>query len=418
MPRKKADKLVKAPAKGRAKAPVERVRARTRTEVDRARRARWLASELKTYREQARAQGEQLLEIQAFLEESRNRYADLYDFAPVAYVTLNHNGLVEEINLTGAQLLGTPRSSVVGLPLLIFVDPADRTRFLDHLYRCRTSGPLETLTTELQLKPHPVEMRIPVQLITRVARGAELTSYRTAILDRTEQREAEQKVLGFRQRLTSLASELVKAEERERRRIAVEVHDNLSQSLVLAKMKLGALRKKASGDGSTGLCEGIEDVTALVDEVLQQTRTLTFDLSPPILYELGFEAALEWLGERIGQRHKLAVRVEARRRMTGLPEDTAVLLFQCVRELLTNTAKHAEATRAVVRVRRSHHTVRVTVEDNGRGFDPQQPRADGAGGFGLFSVTARLEHVGGRMDIDAVPGGPTKVSLTIPVPGV
>ena len=399
-----------------AKSGAAQVQARLNSETDLAQPLPRLAKELKRCRQELRTRGEQLLKFQAALEESRNRYAELFEFAPIAYVTLDHDGIVIAINLTGAELLGTPRSGVVGLPLVTFIDAADHSRFLEHLYRCRQGGGPEPISGEVKVKRRYVERLIPVQLVTRIAGKPELRAYQTAILDLTERKLAEQKLAQFQQKLASLASELAMAEERERRRIAVEVHDNLSQSLVLAKMKLGAVRRKAAAStGGAELTQGLEEVTQLIDEVLQQTRMLTFDLSPPILYELGFEAALEWLGERFAQRHKLTVHVQAPRRRSDLPERTAILMFQCVRELLTNAAKHADATEVHARVRRSAGLLRVTVQDNGRGFDPRNGR-NGESGFGLFSLAARLEHIGGRVDIDSRPGGPTKATLTVPAP--
>lgn len=410
MRRKKGDKL--------AKPRVERMRKQLHSQVAYANQLRWLAKELKNSHAEARAQNEQILEVQSYLEESRNRYAHLYEFAPVSYVTLNHHGIVEDINLAGSELLRSPRKSVVGLPLLLFVDPPDRRTYTEHLHRCRAGGCPQPVMAEVNLRPTEGQPATPVQFVTRLAREVAPPGFGTALIDLTERRQVEHKLMEFQQRLTTMAAELAMAEERERRRIAVEVHDNLSQTLVLAKMKLGLLgRKVLASEATRPLRPPLDEVTGLVDEVLQQTRTLTFDLSPPILYELGLEAALEWLAERVGKRHKLAVSVDARRRPSDLPEQTAVLLFQCTRELLNNTAKHANATNARVAVHRLRGSVRVTVEDDGCGFNPAVRHNGDGGGFGLFSLSARLGHIGGEVKIDSNAGGPTRVTLTVPITG-
>ena len=221
----------------------------------------------------------------------------------------------------------------------------------------------------------------------------------------------------------ALAIESAMVAERERRQIAVEVHDTLSQSLVLAKMKLAALLKKATSAGvRDDLLSGLAEVTQLVEEVLGHTRTLTFDLSPPVLYELGLEPALEWLAERVATRAKLSVIVDRPRQAAKLSEERSVLLFQLVRELLNNAVRHGAASHVILRPRYRDGCVRVVISDNGSGFDPSAFRArvpsgagDRAGGFGLFSARTRLEHLGGSLHISSAPGGPTSVTVELPV---
>ena len=223
--------------------------------------------------------------------------------------------------------------------------------------------------------------------------------------------------------VAALAAELAMAGERERRRIAVDVHDTLSQSLVLAKIKLAALAKRAKdGEAPARMAAGLQEVTDIVGEVLSQTRTLTFELSPPVLYELGLDPALDWLAEHVSKRHGLDVRVQTGRELARLAEDKAVLLFQLVRELLDNAVKHAGARHVVIRPHRARGAVRVVVRDDGHGFDPalaERPSTrriggDGGIGFGLFSIRARLQHAGGSLRITSRPGGPTEVTVVLP----
>ncbi len=228
-----------------------------------------------------------------------------------------------------------------------------------------------------------------------------------------------EEVTRYQKRLRSLASQLSLAEERERRRISVAIHDGISQTLALIKMKLGALSQKGK---EAGLAGPVGEVSALVDEVLAQTRSLTVELSPPILYELGFEAALEWLAERASKQYGLNVSFKSDRGGSPIPLETAVPLFQAVRELLVNVGKHASATRAAIRLSREGRQIRLTVEDNGVGFDASKAQgngraaADGAG-FGLFSIRTRLDHLGGRAKIKSSIGHGTVVTLLLPDPG-
>lgn len=229
-------------------------------------------------------------------------------------------------------------------------------------------------------------------------------------------KRANQQEAKYRSELRSLASELGLAEERERRRIAVEIHDNISQALAMAKMRLEvACRKSREHPVSKDLC----DLADIVGDVLEQTRSLTFELSPPVLYELGFEPAIEWLAERAHKQYHLPVAVDLPREPVGLPQDTAVMLFQAARELLVNVVKHARARQVIVRLRRAEGNVHLTVEDDGRGFVAPPPTGtDGdhpLGGFGLFSIRARLEHLGGGLHVESQAERGSRVTLTVPL---
>jgi len=229
-----------------------------------------------------------------------------------------------------------------------------------------------------------------------------------------EQRRAKEALLVHQQQLQSLASELALAEERERRRIATTLHDNIGQNLALTRMRLGELRKKAAGGP---LAEQVEKVLELTEQIIKQTRLLTAQLSPPILYELGFEAAVEWLGEQFQNEHGIACTVEDDKLPKPLDDDIRVVLFQAVRELLMNVAKHARAHGARVSMRRRDHYLHVTVEDDGVGFDASKAdaRRRTTTGFGLFSIRERLEHLGGQVSIEPLPHRGTRVSLIAPL---
>jgi PAS domain S-box-containing protein len=383
------------------------------------------AEELRVYHEETRQQTEQLLETQAALEESRDRYASLYDFAPIGYLTLDCNGVIEEINLVASEMLGAERSRLVRVPLLAMVDSHDRKAFLRHLLACRTRR--ATMSTELRLRPRGGNAALPVLLRTWTTvsrhdtgdgRGYE---FRSALLDLTERHRAQEQEAVYRERLRSLSSELSLAEERERRRIAIEIHDDISQALAMAKMKLDASARMPL---DPQVRRTLEAVSTVVDEVLGRTRSLTFELSPPVLHELGFEPALEWLAEQTERRYGLPVSVDLQEDGKSLPHETAVLLFQAVRELLVNVVKHSEARRAAVRVRRADGEIHVVVEDDGRGLPvvkpPIEPPGHGAshgGGFGLFSIRTRLEYLGGGVTLESKPGDGLRVTLSAPLDG-
>jgi signal transduction histidine kinase len=231
--------------------------------------------------------------------------------------------------------------------------------------------------------------------------------------DITDQKQAEAEIRTYQEQLRSLASDLSLAEERERRRLATELHDHVGQILALAQIKLGALRESAN---SNALLAPMDEIRRLIEQTIQYTRSLTFELSPPILYDLGFEAAVEWLADTVREQHGILVQVSKDAHHKPMNDEIRVLLFQAVRELLFNVVKHAKAQVVKVSLNREGTNLRVQVADDGvgLGIDPKSAAA-AAQGFGLFSIRERLKHLGGNMEVESLPGRGTQVTLTVPL---
>ncbi len=230
--------------------------------------------------------------------------------------------------------------------------------------------------------------------------------------DITERKQAETKLLSMQRKLRSLASELSIAEERERRRVAMHLHDGIGHVLALCQFRLEALQEKAPEE----IRPELEEIRDAVVSAINETRSLTFQLCPPVLYDLGLAAALDWLGEQTSRKHGLPVKVREETGTPRLETDLRALLFQSVRELLFNVVKHAEAKTATITIRPENNCVLVTVEDDGRGFDVVGIDAPGEEtGFGLFNIRERLNHIGGNLDIYSVAGEGTRVILTAPL---
>ncbi len=227
--------------------------------------------------------------------------------------------------------------------------------------------------------------------------------------DITERKHAEEK-------LRSLASELSLTEERERRRMASYLHDVIGQTLAIIKMKIRRIQKAESPDALSG---SLEEIREMVEQSILNTQTLTFDLCPPILYELSFEAAIEWLTERMQSQHGLCIRFEDDRQVKNLAEDVRILLFLAVREVLVNVVKHADAQNVLVALARQDGMISISIQDDGAGFEVLDDRTiiRKEGGFGLFNIRERLTHIGGRLEIVSQTGKGTKVLILAPLNG-
>jgi PAS domain S-box-containing protein len=234
------------------------------------------------------------------------------------------------------------------------------------------------------------------------------------MFDITARKVAEEKVDLYQRQLRTLASELLFTEERERRRLATDLHDSIGQALAMSKLKLDALRTTVQ---SGPLAADLHEICELLDQAIQQTRSLTFELSPPVLYELGLVPALESLAEQTERRYGLRIHFMGDNRPKPISEDVAVLLFRAVQELLVNVVKHAKAQKARVAVGTEGEYVRIRVEDNGIGFDASEIESheDRARRFGLFSIKERLHHLGGNVEIVSEVGRGTQVSLAAPL---
>jgi signal transduction histidine kinase len=216
-----------------------------------------------------------------------------------------------------------------------------------------------------------------------------------------------------REKLRSLAAELELTEERERRQIASDLHDSIGQILSFASRELKTLQKSLP----TKLSKSLQQVCNQLDKAIEQTRTLSFDLSPSILYDLGFEVAVEDLVDRFSKEKKVRCSFKNCRMPKPLADEVKILLYRAVRELLINAAKHSRADVVKVSLLRSGSDIYVTVEDDGRGFDASvlSGGLEKVKGFGIFNIRERLNHIGGQFKIESGKDKGTIVTLIAPL---
>jgi len=240
--------------------------------------------------------------------------------------------------------------------------------------------------------------------------GGKVTHFVSVQRDITERKKNEEQFQAYQEQLRYLASELLLAEERERRRIAMDLHDNIGQMLALTRIKLGVLRNALSGnvheDAVTALVE-------LIDQSISYTKSLSFELSPPLLYDIGIEATIEWLAENMQKQHFILFYCEKDGNSKTLTKDVSILLFQTVRELFMNIVKHSQAHQVNVRISWEADAIKITVEDDGIGFDVSKIDTDLT--FGFFSIRERLKYLGGSLLIDTGPGRGTRVTVISPL---
>lgn len=390
---------------------------------------RALVHELEVHQVELEMQNEELLRTQAAAERVSQRYSDLFDFAPIGYYLVGPDGEILEINLAGASLLGLDRSAVANRRLEHWVAPEHRANFSEFCQRALATETRQRC--EIRLLKANQAIEVLVEGTTTRDAGQYGRALRLAIIDITERKRAEESLqllntdLETRvaertaelqrraEQLRRLAVEVMQAEEQARHRLAQVLHDQLQQLLVAATMKLGVLSRRIEDER---LLDTIGQLRDLLDQSIAESRSLTVELSPPVLRERGLVGGLEWLARRAEEKHGLTIEIDAEPDGGAADEALQVFLFHAVRELLLNVAKHAETDRASIQVRRTEdHQIRLEVSDRGKGFDAAEPcNAPTSSGFGMVSIRERLELLGGRMEVDSIPGKGTQVTILVP----
>lgn len=232
-----------------------------------------------------------------------------------------------------------------------------------------------------------------------------------AMTDISEQKRTEDRLRVARKKLRAMASEIVLADERSRQHLAADLHDTVIQSMGAAKMRSQLIQDEVP----ERVLSDFRELQDLLSQSIAQARLIMAEMSPPVLNELGFIPALEWLTEQTENQHgiKTDFSIDG---FTPLKHEIQVLLFQATRELLMNVVKHAGAGKALIKVSARDQKMRIEVIDDGRGFDALQAfRTDvSSGGFGLFSIRERIRHFGGHLAIQSEKGKGTRIVMTIP----
>jgi PAS domain S-box-containing protein len=233
----------------------------------------------------------------------------------------------------------------------------------------------------------------------------------------------EQKVQEKTAEVRRLASDLTKAEQRERRRISRILHDDLQQRVYAIQMQLPFLRDELRGNETAQ--REVSDVDRQLSEIVQVSRQLSIDLNPPILHDEGLAHAVNWLAAQMRRQYGLTIEVQAGGPFAIPDEELHGLLFNCIRELLFNVVKHARASRAVVGLEWSNTGLRIEVRDDGKGFPvypPEQQRSEETSeeedlqpGLGLVTIRRQLSLFGGCMEIESNPGAGTQITLIVPI---
>ncbi len=384
-------------------------------------------------------------EAEYALKESEAKYRKLIETANDAILIADADtGIIIDANIKSEELFGIPVSEIKGMHQSS-LHPDDEAEKYSRIFNEHVKTG-QGITTDLYIV-HKTGRTIPVDISASIAviggkkviQGAfrnitehklaeeelkkhrdnleELVNERTADLIKineeleqeiSERTKIEKKLLDYQKQLQSLTSQISLIEENEKRRIASELHDCIGQNLALSKIKLGQLNKSIpSGEFKND----IREILLIIEQTITETRTLTFELSPPILYELGLSQAIRWLIDQFREKHGLKIYLKDDGHEKPFDNSIRLFLFQAVRELLVNTVKHAKTDSARIEMRNDNSKLQITVEDNGIGFPEASVNYNG---YGLFNIRERMNHISGHFEIKSKPGKGTRVILLAP----
>jgi PAS domain S-box-containing protein len=327
-------------------------------------------------------------------------------------VTISADGKITDVNNATIEVTGVPREQLIGTDFSSYFTEAAKAK--ESYQQVFAKGFVTDYPLTIRHRNGHLTDVLYNATVYKNAHG-EVAGVFAAARDVTERKQAERRILEDQEQLRALTAELLMVEEGERRKIAGELHDSVGQILAFLKIELGDLQHSGLSKESINT---IRNLRERIEQAIKQTRTLTFDMSPPELYTLGLGPALEELAHRFSEERGLSCSVDVRDDSYPLTDQVKILLYRSVRELLINAAKHAGAESVQIVISRACDNIQIVLYDNGIGFDTScldRTKRVKTPGFGLFSISERLKQMGGKLEINSIKGEGTKITLLAPL---
>ena len=346
------------------------------------------------------------------LIESEERHRSLVELCPKA-IAVHSKGEIVYINPAGAKMLGVASpEELIGKLVMDFVHPDYREIIKNRVGRSVNKGKAAPLIEEKLIRPDGsiIYVETVATRITYLGEAAMLAVSR----DITERKKMEERLRLYEKKLRSLAYELTQVEEREHRHVATELRDAIGQLLAFCKIKLEELKELVIWPDAVHI---LREIRGSVEKMIEDSRSLSNQLSPLIVYELGLPAALEWLADKMRKEHNIHIGLEVDSQVNVEDEELRIFLFRAAWELLVNVSRHAKTHWAKVSMYREAENLYISVEDRGVGFNASllEVPSEKNRRFGLFSIRERFSSFGGEVSIQSKSGKGTKVVLTVPL---
>jgi PAS domain S-box-containing protein len=346
-------------------------------------------------------------------QRTEDELRDLYDNAPCGYHSCDADGVVTHMNNTELGWLGYTRAEILGrVRLSALVSAGMRADYESAFAKLKSTGAPIDIESELTRKDAtalPVHMRA-----VAATDSAGRFHSRASIVDITKRRCIETEARHYASQLKALSGRLMAIQDHERRWLADELHDRISQNLAALNLNLSTALGGLSPQSDERVRARIEDCLSLVKDAVETTFDLMADLRPAVLDDYGLVATLRWYGEQFTRRTGIVAEVQGHNPVPRLALAVETTLFRIVQEACTNIARHAHACRATIAVANGPGYVRLEVADDGRGFDRDAVVSEGGDhSWGMLIMRERAEIAGGSLRIDSAPGRGTRIIVEI-----
>jgi PAS domain S-box-containing protein len=349
------------------------------------------------------------------LEESVNKLKTIVDAVSEGLAIVDENYVILEANEFLSELFGLKREDIINKKCNQIFGPWEETCKdcpLKKLFKKKEALPIVEKTKILKngtiqyfnIQCYPIPNYNKSKLKSVIS-----------IRDITDRKNMEKRnIQNYKRKMKNLSHKLTLAEEHERKRIATTLHAEVGQILAFLKLKISELKGKKY---PKNIKEDLEELHNLAENAINSTRSLMTQLSPAVLYELGFIPAVDWLAERILGENNIKYSFKDDRKEKPLTDDLSILLFQAVRELLVNIRKHAKTKNVKISIKRQGENIQIEVKDNGIGFDTSalDSYVESDVGFGLLNIRSRIDVVGGHFEIESYKNKGTKIRLEAPL---
>ena len=315
------------------------------------------------------------------------------------------------VNNRACELTGYSKQELLGMRIPDLHEEQDLIAY--NLYHDRIMSGEDIVSEAMLLRKDGT--KIETEFSNRCIRISGEVYMHTVARDITERKKVEDKLRKYQAKLKAMASEILRTEQRERKRIAIELHDNICQNLVLTKVLLQSTLRLVSDPSVSG---PLKMASGAMSELIEKANSLTFQLSNPVLQELGLVLALKkHLTEEVQKKHGIAFELEGDEQLSLQDEEIKNSLFRISRELLLNIVKHAQAHNVKVSICKRRSQIRIVIQDDGVGFDSNDVSSKvlRTRRFGLFSIREQLEHLGGDFAIESEPGRGTAATVVVPL---
>jgi PAS domain S-box-containing protein len=351
---------------------------------------------------------------EAVLRESETRYRLLVEHAKAGFMEYDYiTNQITSVNDELIHMTGYSEAELLGKAPLKLLTEESRKIFLKRLSQIQSGEPIsQDIVYQGVTKSNEVRWWLLNSNVTYHQNAPE-KAY-AVLTDITILKQTEKQLLEYQEKLKRLSIRLSMIEEDQRRSMASHLHETIGQELFVMQLQLNTFEKSLD---NPELLSSLTQINKQLLKIIRETKNLTFELSPPVLYDFGFEEALKALSETIKSKHSVHVQTFFEGEMDSFDDEIKIIVYRNIKELLHNCVKHSNAENITMHLIHSQFGLNIELHDDGIGFDAADfiNETDTHDGFGLFDIREKLNHLGGQLIIDSAPGLGTSISMQIPL---